>query len=40
MPVNFDMLAGEGNYKDLDHQLKFDMAGYAQLNIPAKKGLV
>ena len=37
MPVKFDMLAGEGDYKDLDNQLNFDVAVYAQLNIAAKK---
>lgn len=40
MPIKFDMQAEEGDHKDLDHQLKFDVAVYAQLNIPAKKGLV
>ena len=33
------MLAREGDYKDFNHQLNFDVAVYAQLNIPAKKGL-
>lgn len=37
MPIKFDVQAGEGDRKDLDHLLKFDMAVYAQLNIPAKK---
>lgn len=37
MSIKLDMQAGEGDHKDLDHQLKFDMAVYAQLNIPAKK---
>ena len=37
MPIKFDLQAGEVDCKDLDHQLKFDKAVYAQLNIPAKK---
>nr|XP_044997373.1 endogenous retrovirus group K member 10 Gag polyprotein-like [Jaculus jaculus] len=37
VPITFDMLAGEGPFRELENQLKFDVGVYAQVNAQAKK---
>nr|XP_044986560.1 igE-binding protein-like [Jaculus jaculus] len=37
VPITFDMLAGEGPYRELENQLRFDVGVYAQVNAQAKK---
>lgn len=36
-PITFEMLAGEGQYRDLQTQLNFSPAAYAQTNASAQK---
>lgn len=37
IPITFEMLAGEGQYRDLQTQLNFNPAAYAQTNAAAQK---
>ena len=38
--ISFNMLAGKVNYRDLDNQLNFNVAVYAQLGAAAKTCLL
>ncbi|XP_029418235.1 uncharacterized protein LOC115069967 [Nannospalax galili] len=37
IPITFDMLAGEGQYRETEHQINFPIAVYAQTSAAAKK---